>query len=248
MLKNPNKNLQNDSGAIAPPHLSLALHSNNKEVSMKLMVGFILVFLSVSANAGLVSIWVAVGKGTPPVQSYLEIEPEYVSIQLTLKGDSKSAIERHDLIRKLESYVVLRASENSEIDVVYGEVSLSSREPSGFKSYGRGSESNIYLIIKLDDDAKIYEATKKLYKFIQKIKLPEDTTLTYGATKLAIANPEKHVVSLISKIGNELKATKEALGVSLKVKVTGLSSPVRIVEIKNRKLAAYLPYVIEYAE
>lgn len=215
---------------------------------MKIIIGLFLLAVSVGSNAGVVSIWIAEGSGSPSVQSYIELDPEYVSIPLTLKADTKSAIERHRLIQKLESYVVSKVNEHPEISIVYGEVSLSSREPSGFKSYGRRSESNIYIVAKIENGTEIYDATESLYRFVQNLKLPEDTELNYGATKLAISNPGKHVNALISKVGNEVKRTKESLGISLKVKVTGLSSPVRIVEIKNRKLAVYLPYVVEYAE
>ena len=215
---------------------------------MKKIVGVILIFMSALANAGSVSIWVAEGKGIPPVQSYIEIEPQYLSISLTLKADTKSAMERHQLIRKLESVIVSSAASHAEIDVVYGEVSLSRREPSGFKSYGRGSESNIYLLTPINNGSQVYEATEKLYKFVRSLEIPEDTELDYGATKLAIEKPEEHIKRLKSKIANEIKSTKEIFGLTLKVNITGLSSPVSLVEIKDRKLAVYLPYVIEYRE
>ncbi|WP_162926393.1 hypothetical protein [Teredinibacter purpureus] len=215
---------------------------------MKPVISLIIIIYSSVANAGLASIWVANEVSTPPIQSYIKIEPEYLSIPITLKADSKSAMERHQLIGKLEQYVTSKAASEATIDLVYGEVSLSEREPGGFKSYGRGSESNIYLTTKLESSAEIFDATERIYKFIRSLEPPEDTELNYGSTKLAIENPEQYIEPLKSKIGSELKSTKEALGVSLKATITGLSSGVRVAEVKNRKLIVFLPYVITYSE
>lgn len=159
---------------------------------MSKFIGFALLLLSFNSYAGFSAVVIAYGSGDVPVNSSIDVEAEYVAMSVSLSSDAKYASERAKLIERLQDSIRSAASKSENIEYRQGVISLSPKEKSSFSisnSYGRNTGSKFYLLSKLGNGKDIYLATQDIYKFIYRIKRPEDTSLNLGNTSLAISEP-----------------------------------------------------------
>lgn len=218
---------------------------------MSKFIGFALLLLSFNSYAGFSAVVIAYGSGDVPVNSSIDVEAEYVAMSVSLSSDAKYASERAKLIERLQDSIRSAASKSENTEYRQGVISLSPKEKSSFSisnSYGRNTGSKFYLLSKLGNDKDIYLATQDIYKFIHRIKRPEDTSLNLGNTSLAISEPSKYRNQLLEKIKSEIKAAKEVLGPSYKVSISGLENPVIVRQKNDSIVTLFIDYQVQFGE
>ncbi|WP_101757986.1 hypothetical protein [Oceanicoccus sp. KOV_DT_Chl] len=218
---------------------------------MKNLVTVTLLLLSINAHAGFSAIVIAYGTGNTPVNSFVDVDAEYVAMSVTLSSDAKYPSERAKLISKLQSSISGAAATNTNIEFQQGAISLSPSEKSSFsisKSYGRSSGSSFYILAKLDSGKGVYAATQEIYSFIGRIKKPEDTSLRLGNTTLAISSPNKYRNQLLTLVKEEITNTKAALGEGYKVSISGLENPVIVRQKNDKQVTLFIDYRVELSE
>lgn len=218
---------------------------------MKNSIIAIFFLLSFNAHAGFSAIVIAYGTGNTPVSSSIDADAEYVAMSVTLSSDAKYPSERAKLISQLQSTISSTASANANIEFQQGAISLSPSEKSSFaisKSYGRNSGASFYLLAKLEGGKGVYAATQEIYRFIARIKKPEDTSLRLGNTNLAIGSPSKYRNQLLTLIKEEIERTKAALGGGYKVSISGLENPVIVRQKNDKQVTLFIDYRIELSE
>jgi len=218
---------------------------------MKKILFIVLLTLSVNSYAGLSAVIIAYGTGNVPVNSSIDIDAEYVAMSVTLSSDAKYASQRARLIKQLQTQISTASKTHPNISFKQGMISLSPRENSTFsisKSYNRHSGSKLYILSKLDNNTDMYNATQAIYNFINKIKKPEDTSISYGNISLAIDSPNKYRNQLLVKIKDEIDSTKNVLGSKQKVTVKGLQSPVIVRQKNDKQVTLFLDYKINFSE
>ena len=218
---------------------------------MSKFIGFALLLLSFNSYAGFSAVVIAYGSGDVPVNSSIDVEAEYVAMSVSLSSDAKYASERAKLIERLQDSIRSAASKSENIEYRQGVISLSPKEKSSFSisnSYGRNTGSKFYLLSKLGNGKDIYLATQDIYKFIYRIKRPEDTSLNLGNTSLAISEPSKYRNQLLEKIKSEIKATRNALGSNYKVSISGLENPVIVRQKNDSIVTLFIDYQVQFGE
>lgn len=218
---------------------------------MRVIFALVFSIFAINANAGFTAVVIAYGSGDVPVNSSIDVEAEYVAISVSISSDEKYPAERAKLINKLQSAIKSETSKTDDIDYQQGVVSLSPREKSSFsfsKSYGRSSGSSFYLLSKLSKGKDVFAATQDIYKLIESVKKPDDTSISLGNTTLAISSPDKYRTELLRKIKSEVESTKKEIGTSFKVTITGLENPVIVRQKNDKQVTLFIDYRLEFAE
>ena len=216
---------------------------------MKTTMILLLCMFSMGTYGGTSAIVIAFNSQHLPVNSYIDLDAQYVAMPVTISSDARYPAQRAKLIQTLQAAIKSAAKKNNKIEFQQGKVSLSPREKSSFsvtRSYGGREGSHLYLLAKLDDKEEIYSASEGLYRFINSIKKPEDTQLNLGSTSLAIDSPQGYRLQLLNKLKAEVSEIKSVLGEDYKVTLSGLENPVIVRQKNHNQVSVFIDYRIEF--
>lgn len=202
-------------------------------------------------HAGISSLIIALNNSNVPVNTYLDVQAEYVAMPVSLSSDAKHPSERIQLIHQLQSIIERAARNDAAIDLQQGNISLSPRELSSFsisKMNGSPSESKLYILSPITDSVNIFDVTQKLNHFLSSIKLPDETKIRPGNTTLAIKDPDRFRAELIKKIKIDVESTRETLGTDYKVEISGLEGPVLVVQLNDKQVRLFINYDLKFME
>lgn len=202
-------------------------------------------FLSQLAYASGSSVVIAAGYSpyTPTVR--VQISADYVAIPINIKNDSKDPLKRSDEIEKALRLVTERVKQHADLAVRQGVVSLSAMEQSGLKSYGgydSASSAQLYVLGTLKPEVNVFAVTKRIYQAISAVQLTDGTKVTYGKTTLGLNDPEKYRNQLLGLIAKSINETKKSLGLAGSVEISGLESPVAVMQINESEVVLFINY------
>lgn len=218
---------------------------------MKKIILLIFSLLAVNAHAGMSStLATAYGNRNIPVNSYIDVDAEYVAMSITLSSKASDPADRAKRIKELQSSIKTAVSNNQDIEFKQGRITLSSKKKSSsFLSKSSSFSSvNFYLLGKLGEGTDIFDVTQKLHKFIAAIEVPEETSISLGNTTLAMLSPNKYREELLIKVKAEIESTKKIFGPDYKVSVSGLEKPVSVMQKNDRQVTLYIGYRLVFSE
>ena len=218
---------------------------------MNKLLTLVLLLISFDALSSVSGVVIAHNSGSVSVNSYIDVDAEYVAMSVSLSSEAKYPNQRLEEISQLQSTISQAATSNENISFIQGAVSLSPRERSSFslsKSYGGNSGSSLYILSKLDTTKDVYSATQETYSFIAKIQKPKDTNLNLGNTRLAINSPNQYRDRLLEKLKEEITNIKNVLGEGYKVSISGLENSVIVTQKNDKQVTILLDYQIELSE
>ena len=164
---------------------------------------------------------------------------------LTIEADIRNPIERLDATNTAIDSIKTTISAVPGLDTEVGQVSISPRKSYALSSSGSGSSVTLYVIGGLSDDMDVFAQTKKIYRAVGKIELPDDVSLRLGYTRLGMRNPEDYREQLLNMIRDHVKSTKQALGAAGEVTVQGLENAVRVFEKNASDVVLYIDYAVD---
>ena len=218
---------------------------------MKKALFIALLLLTASSNAGYSKIVIAYSKGDVPVNSFIDLEADYVAIPVSIYSDAKNTINRLKSIHKLQSDIKAAADKNENFEFSQGVVSLSPKDKSTFssiKSYGPRSSANFYLFGSLENGKDVYTITQEIYSFVLAIQKPKDTTINLGNTSLGISSPEEYRTKLLELLKTDIEEIKQTIGSDYAVSISGLDNPVLVRQKNDKEVTVFIDYRLVFNE
>jgi len=127
-------------------------------------------------------------------------------------------------------------------------MSLSVREEAKFSSYGSASSTaDIYLIAPLAKDKDVFQATRDILAFIRSVPKADQVRLRLGATSLGLEEPEQYRSRLLRSL-QEVEHTRKAMGNTRSFEVSGLESPVMVMQQDERNVVVFIPYRLKVGQ
>ena len=202
-----------------------------------------LLMVSLNAVAQEKAITVAYESGHIPVSSSVEIEAEYLALELQLNASADSAAERAALTSSLINALTLAATKDLSFEFQVADLAVA--------PYARGAPersdspgSTHYLLTLLSPEETVYDATQKLHSFLKQIQVPDKTSITAGKTALAVSDPESYRDQLLHLLEKELKTLAKVYGGSTRIHLHGLETPVNVRRKNDKKVSLYLNHQV----
>ena len=218
---------------------------------MKKALFIALLLVTSSLNAGYSRIVIAYSTGDVPVNSFIDLEADYVAIPVSIYSDTKNTINRLKLIHKLQSDIKAAADKKENIEFSQGIISLSPKDKSTFssiKSYGPRGSANFYLFGRLKNGKDVYAITQDIYSFVHAIQKPKDTTINLGNTSLGISSPEKYRTKLLELLKTDIEEIKQTIGSDYSVTISGLNNPVLVRQKNDKEVSVFIDYRLSFNE
>ena len=174
----------------------------------------------------------------------LRRKADSVTMSISLKNNSRKAIERNDEIMGTVSAIIEKADSIDNIRAHNGSISLSTRNRKVglFKSTDESSEVTIYILGDLKDGDNVYDMTSKLKKFLEEIQPVGNTTIEEGNIGLSIRNPQSYRNEILGLILNDISNIKEQLGGYVDMNISGLDSSVLVKQANESEVDLYISY------
>lgn len=209
-----------------------------------LLVGLLLAVQP--AHAGSPSVVIAIGYSpyTPAIR--VQVPADYVAIPINIQNDSKDPLKRSEEIEKALRAVTERVKQHNDLTVKQGIISLSpveygSKSYSSYDTYG-GSSAQLYVLGTLKPEINVFSITKRIYQVVSGVQMTNGTKITFGKTALGLNDPEKHRNQLLGLIAKSIADTKKSLGLTGAVEVSGLESPVAVMQINESEVVLFINY------
>ena len=111
------------------------------------------------------------------------------------------------------------------------------------------SSANIYVKMALAEKDNVPAAIASLTAFIKKARIAGRTEIELdGEVGLSLVTPEKYRYEIISKVTEDARKLREAVGSKCRIKLSGLANRVSWQRSDVSELTLYIPYQIELAE
>lgn len=206
--------------------------------------------MAMSAHAGSSSFVVAVARGQVPVAVRLELPADYVAVPISLTSNEKDPLRNIESLQTYTQRLQEAVSKSPAVKLRQGTVSLAvaPAEEGGFSSYKMGgtpSTTSLFLVAPLTADRDVYQVARDIIAFAQTVAKPEQVRVTFGTTALGVEAPERLRPRLLALIQKDIEQTRAALGNPKSFEVTGLESPVVVVQRDDRNVVVYLPYRLQ---
>jgi hypothetical protein len=181
------------------------------------------------------------------VTTVIRQKADYVTMSLSISSDQKDPVQRYAEIRNVKQLIEEKSKANSDVIVRAGAVSLSARpvsKMSSFSSYSdRSSEADLNIFVSMKDKSRdIYTCATIIRNFLDQIKLPSKAELRLGSMKLAVDNPEQYRSTILEKIGEEVRNTRDHLKSSGDVELGGLEGPVLVRQLDDENVELFIDY------
>lgn len=180
------------------------------------------------------------------VSTFIEKQAEYLISELTIKNDDRDPIKRFGLLEKAQQALLLKAYERDGVSVDLLPVQLEiDRHSKLLPSFNSASLRYRVLVSLSDYKNDFLAASLALRKLIDELPEIEDTQYELSIARLGIENPEKYRNEILEKISTDLADLKTRFGNSMRIKLSGLESPVRAEQLQDTKISVYINYQIE---
>ncbi|MDO9265367.1 MAG: hypothetical protein Q7U02_15460 [Desulfosalsimonadaceae bacterium] len=222
---------------------------------MKWIITSWMIIFSASAYAGseISPIYVLAIQYERPVSVALLREADYVAVALTIESEQDEPSQRYNDIRAAKRLIQDKARESKRILVKDGAISLSARPTSkmsmssisSYSSYETPSTANLTILLPLDlKSPDVFSAASEISRFVNAIKFGKKTKCNLGQTQLAVADSEQHRPALLQLIAQDVKKTKEQMGVKGNITVEGLQSPVIVRQLDETRVELFMNYSV----
>lgn len=203
--------------------------------------------------AGSNSFVVAMSKSSSAASIKIEVAADYVVVPVTVSSDDKDPLLNLENLQATKAKLAELASKIPTIKIRYGvqAMSLSVREEAKFSSYGSGSASStadIYLIAPLAKDKDVFQASRDILAFIRSVPKADQVRLRLGATSLGLEEPEQYRSRLLPLIAREVEHTRKAIGNTRSFEVSGLESPVMVMQQDERNVVVFIPFRLKVGQ
>lgn len=195
---------------------------------------------------------VATSRGQVPVTATLDAAADFVAVPISVTSNEKDPLRNMENVQALMEKLKGAVRKSPEIKLRQGTISLSVTQGeegfSSYKSVGISSSSNLYLIAPLANDRDVFQATREIIALAQSIPKQDQSRITFGATSLGIESPERFRTRLLALIQKEIGQVRSALGNSKLFEVSGLESPVVVMQSDDRNVVVYIPYRLKVGQ
>jgi hypothetical protein len=111
------------------------------------------------------------------------------------------------------------------------------------------SAANVYVKMALGEKDNVPAAIAKLASFIKNARISGRTEIELeGDVGLSLVTPEKYRYDIISKITEDAKKLREAVGAKCRIQLSGLANRVSWQRSDVSELTLYIPYQIQLSE
>lgn len=192
--------------------------------------------------------------GIPAV--VLERRADFLVQRIRLTNDTRAEEARVKELHQTISDMVSDAAKKPGIALSYGDeflipISASASEvelsPGGKRP--DTSTTSIYVKMALGGKDEVPAAIASLKAFIKKARISGRTEIEpEGDVGLSLVTPEKYRYDIISRITEDAKKLREAVGSKCRVELSGLAHRVSWQRSDVSELTLYIPYEIELSE
>ena len=186
----------------------------------------------------------------------LQRRADFLVQRITLTNDTRAEDARiRELIQTIRD-MVSGAAKKPGIALSYGDeflipISASATEvvlTAGGKREDTTS-TNVYVKMALAEKDDVPAAIANLRAFIKKAKISGRTEIQpEGDVGLSLVTPEKYRYDIISKITEDAKKLREAVGSKCRIQLSGLANRVSWQRSDVSELTLYIPYQIQLTE
>ena len=206
--------------------------------------------MALSAQAGSNSFVVALARGQVPVAVRLELPADYVAVPISLSSNEKDPVRNIESLQAYTQRLQEAVAKSPAVKLRQGTVSLAvaPAEEGGFSSYkmaGTPSTASLFLVAPLPADRDVYQVARDLIAFAQTVAKPDQLRVTFGTTALGVEAPERLRPRLLALIQKDIEQTRAALGNPKSYAVSGLESPVVVMQRDDRNVVVYQPYRLQ---
>jgi len=204
-------------------------------------------FVSNCSHAGSSSFVVAMSKNSSPASVKIEVAADYVVVPVSILSEDKDPLLNVENIQATKTKLTELASKNTTIKIRYGvqSMSVSVREEAKFSSYGSytaPSTADIYLVAPLTKGSDVFQVTREIIAFLRSIPKSEQVRLRLGTTSLGLDDPEQYRGRLLPLIAKDVEHTRSAIGNSKSYEVSGLESPVLVMQQDEKNVVVFIPF------
>lgn len=198
---------------------------------------------------------VALSRGYVPVVVMLEVEADYVAIPISIVSSEKDPLRNIETVQTFSDQLRAAARKSPDIKLRQGAVSLSimqGEESSSFSSSYRppnpSSNTNLFLVAPLTKGHDVFQATRELLAIGQSVAKSDQPRVSYGATSLGLESPERFRPKLLALIQKDVEQVRSSLGNPKTFEVSGLESPVVVMQRDDRNVVVYIPYRLKVGQ
>jgi hypothetical protein len=195
-------------------------------------------FVSNCSHAGSNSFVVAMSRNSSPASVKIEVAADYVVVPVSILSEDKDPLLNVENMQATKTKLAELASKNTTIRIRYGVQSMS-------VSYGSStapSTADIYLVAPLTKGNDVFQATRDIIAFLRSIPKSEQVRLRLGTTSLGLDDPEQYRGRLLPLIAKDVEHTRSAIGNSKSYEVSGLESPVLVMQQDEKNVVVFLPF------
>lgn len=217
------------------------------------LLTLLLLCIAVPAYADSDSFIVAMARGQVPVSVVLDVPADFVAVPISISSSDKDPQRSIENVQAFTARLKDAVRKSSTIKLRQGSVSLSIAQGddggfSSFKSANTPSSSNLFLIAPLPNDRDVFLVTRDITALAQSVARPDQTRVTFGTTSLGIEAPERLRPRLLALIQKDVELTRAAMGNPKDFEVSGLESPVVVMQRDDRNVVAYVPYRLKLGQ
>lgn len=212
------------------------------------------ILMSVYGNCHAGSFVIASSKAPAPVAIALEVDAEYVAVPMTIYTSEKEALQSFDILKATTARIIESASKTATIKVRQGSVSLVVDQAEGgnfvaSKSYGGSSSTaRMYLTAALTNGRDIFQVTREINAFAKTIVASDRSRITFGEAAMGIDAPERFKSQILGLIAKDSELARKTLGNQKQFEVSGLESPVMVLQLDDKRLVLYIPYKLKVGQ
>lgn len=178
---------------------------------------------------------------------------DVVAIPLSIASDQRDPVQRFEDIRGAKRLILDKARENKRLTIKEGPLSLSARPMSklsllsvaSYSSYEQPSTASLTIMMSLDPQAPdVFAAAGEITRFMNSIKFAEKTQCSLGQVQLAVTDPEQHRAALLQLIAQDVRRTKDQMGIKGTFSIEGLQGPVIVRQMDEARVELFLNYSV----
>lgn len=214
----------------------------------------IALFIGCSAQAETNSLVIAISRGQVPVSVALEVPADYVAIPISISSAEKDPLRNFENVQTFLQRLSDTLKKSPTIRLHQGAISLSvaQGEDNGFSSFKSAtvptSSTSLFLAAPFSNDRDIFQVARDITTVVKSVPKTEQIRVTYGPTSLGVEAPEHLRSRLLSLIRKDIEQTKAELGNPKSFEVSGLESPVAVMQRDDRNVVVYLPYRLKVSQ
>lgn len=191
--------------------------------------------------------WAATSAPPPGVASFLEVDAEIVTFEVSITNASDSAAVRANEIEETRKRLLDAATGDPQVAVESGGVSLSPDDRSASllgSKYGSSSRADVLLVASLGEGTTAFDAARRVRAVLARVEPAGESRLAVGGGVLGVRKPEAYREKLIAQIAAEAAAAKGRFGGKGSVTVSGLEGAVRVTPKDDRRVYLSIAYTL----